>query len=92
MTLAAGDIMVIVIGVFILGFLAFFAFMAAMVVRFFTFIFHQIKRSTQREPLSRGPTVRLCSNARCGYLNPAEARYCARCGQALEVVSFNRHG
>ena len=92
MTLAAGDIVVVVIGVLAVGFLGFFAVVAAMVVRFIGFVLRLGSRSVRREPLAQGPAVRSCPNVRCGYLNPANARYCARCGQAMEVVSLNRHG
>lgn len=29
---------------------------------------------------------RVCGRRGCGHVNPAEARFCTRCGQALESV------
>jgi hypothetical protein len=42
-----------------------------------------IKRKSSRKPADG---MRVCSRRGCGHANPAQARFCARCGMALEVV------
>lgn len=95
MTVAAADIVIVVIGVLAVGFLGFFAVVAAMVVRFITFVLRPVlhlgSRHVEPDSPAHGPTVRSCPNMHCGYLNPADARYCARCGQALDAVVRPEH-
>jgi len=32
------------------------------------------------------PAGRVCTRRGCGHVNPAEARFCTRCGMALEAA------
>ncbi len=43
------------------------------------------------EPRLSGPEL-ACEAARCGHVNPAGARYCARCGQPLTGGDLDAYG
>lgn len=43
-----------------------------------------IKKKSTRKP-SDG--MRVCSRRGCGHVNPARARFCTRCGMAMEGVA-----
>jgi hypothetical protein len=88
-------VMVWVAGLLLLGFLGFFVVLALVVVKFTRSVFGSVfghggwTASAERS----GPAVRLCGNERCGYLNPAQARYCARCGRKLGALQgADEHG
>lgn len=75
------------VGIFVLGFLAFFIFVFAMIARTFWAVFRSIFGGGHgHEPhTAAGPanTRVACGNLRCGYLNEPGARFCARCGTPL---------
>ncbi len=91
MILADGGITVVWIGVLlIIGFLGFFAVLLAAILRLFGKIIGGIGwllrggRSRTPPPLER---PRVCTNPRCGHVNVADGRYCARCGAPLRTLS-----
>jgi hypothetical protein len=88
--LALADFAVWVLVIFLVGFIGFFVVVAVMVVRLIGFVgralFGRASAENQPERQRRGHHGRLCPQPRCGHVNAAEARYCARCGQPLGVV------
>ena len=74
-------------GLMLLGFLGFFVMLVATVGRVLGFIFRLLTgHAGRRDAAASGSAPgaeRLCRQPRCGHLNPGEARYCGRCGNAL---------
>lgn len=87
MRLLADPVFVWGFGVFFLGVLAFFFFVFATIARVFMSVIRAI--FGLRMPVGghtgagRANTHRACPNVQCGYLNPWNAQYCARCGSSL---------
>jgi len=53
----------------------------------------RLERHAREQARSRyARPVRLCTHPRCGYLNPDNARYCARCGRPLEDSDVDNYG
>ncbi|MFO0837094.1 MAG: zinc ribbon domain-containing protein [Phycisphaerae bacterium] len=82
-------------GVFVLAPLLFLGGLVAVFVMVGVFIF-RVVRFVVRGLMGVGQTQvtytphgadsgrsRVCPNARCGRLNPPQARFCGRCGQSL---------
>ena len=85
--LLADGIILVVGGLFVIGLLGFFAAAVVVVAKFLGFLF----RAMTRAPANRAKaTLQMpdsghveCPAHRCGHVNPAGARYCARCGRPL---------
>ena len=87
MTLLADGVIVWGVGIFVLGFLAFFFFVFAMIARTFWTVFRTVFGLGHADDPHTGPrppnTRVACGNLRCGFLNEPGARFCARCGKPL---------
>ena len=86
--LADGGITVVWVGgILLLGFLGFFVMLIAALGRCIGFVLRLLVGNARRVdaagPSSVSGAGRPCGHPRCGHLNPADARYCARCGSAL---------
>jgi len=88
--LAAADFVLWVGVILLVGFIGFFVVAVVMVVRLIGFVGRVLfgRPSAENEPgqRRRDHHGRLCPQLRCGHVNAADARYCARCGQPLRVV------
>ena len=90
-----GDL-IIIGGLVIFGFVGLLALMLEAIWRMLRFAARPFTRSERRAsrhvhvPYTR--PVRLCANPLCGYLNPDNARYCARCGHPLESSNVDNYG
>lgn len=87
MMLADGGIVIVwVVGVLLIGFAGFFIVLLAALGRLLrgawraaTWPFSCGRHASPNLP----PTPRTCRQPRCGHINPPDARYCGRCGDAL---------
>ena len=75
-------------GALLIGFVGFFVVLLMAVFRLLGRGFRALfpahaEYSGQRHLEALAPQV--CGQPRCGYLNRGDARYCARCGSALEA-------
>lgn len=90
MLLADGFIVVWIIAVLLIGLVGFFAILLSAVVRLLRFTFGWLAGGlggsgpVSHVELTSAP--RRCGHPRCGHLNPAAARYCARCGHRLHAT------
>lgn len=86
MLLLADSVVLVVGGLFLIGFIGFFIAIVVMVVRVFGFVFRRVAGT--------GPRVtgawfterhEVCPHPRCGHVNRAGAHFCARCGRPLDA-------
>jgi hypothetical protein len=88
--LAAADFVLWVGVILLVGFVGFFVVAVVMVMRLIGFVARVLfgRPSTENERVRPRPERqgRLCPRLRCGHVNAANARYCARCGQPLGAV------
>ncbi len=97
MCLADGGIVFVwVAGVLLIGLVGFFVVILGLAARFIRRLFSMIlghHGPPSQDAVSRPGAQSPCRNLRCGYLNPAGARYCARCGSRLDgVADVNSYG
>lgn len=71
----------------VVGFVGFFVVVVGSMIRAVTCAFRTLGRALfgagHPDPGVPVNTLVGCPNTRCGYLNPPQARYCARCGSRL---------
>ncbi len=88
--LLADMVIVWVGGLLLSGFVGFFTLVIAAIARVLRAIFRAVfggqyrSRGAAQSPPQK--TLRACPQPRCGFLNPGHARFCARCGHALQGV------
>ncbi len=77
-----GDLTVLIWGggLLVLGIVGFFAVIVAAVAR----VFRWLVTGTRAETCVRTVVENVCDNPRCGHVNRADARFCARCGRRLD--------
>ena len=83
--LLADSFILVIGGLFLVGFIGFFVMAVALAVRFFGFIVRSAKATGRKVPVPSRLNERhdVCPHARCGHVNRFGAHYCARCGRAL---------
>lgn len=90
-----GDL-VIIGGLVIFGMVGVFALVLEALWRMLRFAARPFTRAEPRAQRQERTVctrpVRLCANPQCGYLNPDNARYCARCGRPLEDSDVDNYG
>ncbi len=87
MLLADLQVFVVLGVVLLVGFAGFFVVVIGSVIRALACAFRTLVGALfGADPPDPGippNTLAACPNTRCGYLNPPQARYCARCGSRL---------
>jgi hypothetical protein len=75
----------VVVGLFGIGIIGFFAMCVVLVVRVLGFLFRGLTGARQPKLAQRRfePRHEVCPHPRCGHVNRHEARFCARCGRPL---------
>lgn len=79
-------------GLLLIGFVGFFAVLLAGLSRGVQFVARALGARASAENRRLGGPPRLCTQARCGHLNPGHARFCARCGSRLAALDADRYG
>jgi hypothetical protein len=87
--LLADSVIVVIFGLFVVGFLGFFVMCVVLLLRFVAFIIRTITGTSEEARLVATAAHRfserdeVCPHARCGFVNRRGARFCARCGRPL---------
>lgn len=82
----AGITLIWVGGVLLVGFVGFFVVLLSMLARALGFVWRALipRRHNRSGTILESRCVgQVCPHPRCGHINRAEARYCARCGNPL---------
>lgn len=83
--LLADSFVTVVGGLLVLGTIGFVVLSVALVVKILQFVFRRLAGL----PAGRSGTLLtrdgrpVCTQSRCGHLNPVGAQFCARCGRPL---------
>ncbi len=74
-------------GVLLIGFVGFFAVVVSVLGRALRALGRALLPAGEGDAgraVGHGGLARICDQPQCGYLNRSDARYCARCGSALD--------
>jgi len=86
--MSPADLMLWIVGLFVLGVLAFVTLIVTVVLRAIVGVLRALFGGGRREAAAtRASGSRtVCPHPRCGHLNRRGARFCGRCGRSLSSL------